>query len=371
MRLGGYAANFVALVAVAGAVTAIAGCDAAEGGTEPKRGVVAVVLPGGENPSGALQDVTGAVRDTLSGLRIDGWTLDVSVRDSATVSSDELADDDVVAVIGGYSADAVRRLAPELAGASVLFVSPFDHERAHTRGADPMTSVRPYGTYYTTALDEDDPLEFLASYAIQGMDLESFALFDVGGTESVSERRDFSRYVREIGADVAVSRRAGDDVPNAVESALDEAVDAMFVAGEPAAAAALVNEARSAGLDVPLMVSPSLVEGDFLADVGTVGEAVSVQEPASHDRPSGSTNEASGPYTAAARDAAKAVRIVLERCLPSASSARDSRVGCAGEMREVAFEGATGDVAFNEYGERLDNAAKIVVAADGEWAAPE
>jgi ABC-type branched-subunit amino acid transport system substrate-binding protein len=344
------------------------GSSADEGGV--RTAVVAVVIPGGDDASASLLDVAAAVRDALGDVRVPGWTIEVATFDSNTLEVDELVEDDVVAAVGGLSSDVVRQLAPELADASILFVSPHEYDRVHTRGADPMTSVRPYLTYYTTAPEAADPLKLLANYATTGLGLESFAVVDAGQEKATQERREFTQYVRRNDADVPVSSRIADDqAVDVIGDAAEEGVDAIFAAGEPSIAAVFVSEARGAGLEVPLLVAPDLAEGDFVSAAdGTAEDAISVRPATLRIDPGAAAPGGQpGPLAAASHDAGTAVGIVLERCLPAASSARDSREGCAGEMPEVAFDGVTGEVAFNGFGERLGGAAEIIAVVDGTW----
>lgn len=371
MRLGGRATAVLASGVVA---VAAAGCEATADDPGFRAGVIAVVVPGGEDATTAVAQISEAVRNSVKDVQIPGWSLEVVTMDAETVEPSQLIDGDVVAVVGGISDSAVRRLAPDLSDASILFVSPYDDDRVHTRGADPTTSVRPYSTYYTTAVDGTQPLALLAYYATLGLGLESVAAVDAGGA-GANERSSFARFVRRNDADVPVSRSAGgaggeDGVDRAIEQAVDQDVGGLFVSGETGAAASLVNQARSAGLDGPVLLSPALATEDFLAEAGANAEgAVSVHLPTLQIDESASVPGISspGPFAGTSFDAGTAIGIVLERCLPSASSAHESRVGCAGEMREVAFDGVTGDVAFNDFGERLGSAAEIVVVTDGGW----
>ncbi len=142
LRLTAAAALGVVL-AGCGTVGDMLGSDA-EGGLHTAKIVVLVPAEGKQADAGAA--VLAAVRLAVSdaGLTIPGWTVEVAGVDggadagtAAEVAAELASDEDMAAVVGGLSAQVVRAVQPVLAGASILFVSPADVAREHTRGADP------------------------------------------------------------------------------------------------------------------------------------------------------------------------------------------------------------------------------------------
>lgn len=357
MRLGGIAITLTGVLAL-GACSAMAADD------EPLTATVAVAVPGGKNATGTNADVVEAVEAAFTSVAPDvddTWQINVQpVTDSQVPDADDL-----VAVIGGLREASILKLAPALTASSVLFVSPADGDRLHTRGADPMKPVRPYESYFTVAVEDADPLEVLADYGVHGRGLTEFAAIDSGDPQPIS---DFKRAANALNADVPVS---GAKLPANDLRKDDERVDGVFVSGD-AHAAADVAEAAS-DFDLPILVDPD-VDLEAFIDAGgqSVNGAVSVTPSKLTDHTNAQPTATNGlpdtsPLGAAAYDAAVAVATTLGRCLPPADSALDAREGCLGEMREVVFAGSTGEISFNKFGERVGAFAEVVVARDGKW----
>lgn len=366
MRNGGGAPAFGVICALV-----LGGCSAIAQEDEPQSATVAVVIPGGENAPSSLGAVPDAVAAAFGDVEISGWTIDVVTLDADSLQTDDPVMDDVVAIVGGMSNDAIRRIAPAADDRSILFVSPYDDDPAHTRGADPLAPVRPFETYYTMSTGDDAPLVVLANYAVAGLQIESFAAFEVGA----GDRSAFVHYAKRAGAKVPVSQSLGSSAKprKAITAALAEDVQGIYVSGSRAAAADLVQQIRGAGFTGSVVVSPELATDEFLDDAGAAADdVVSVAAPTLVIDTSISAPglDNSGPFGATAYDAGVAVATVLMRCLPSASSASSAREGCAGEMSEVVFDGVTGDVAFNEFGERMGVIPEVILVEDGRWAPP-
>lgn len=387
------AARRLALVGVVAlSVGPLAGCGIVEDalGEEdagPQIATVALLVPGGASGAGVADGVVAAAQLAIEETTgdISGWTVRTEVvtegADAAetTQAVEQLVDDDAVAVIGGLSTPTVRTAQPLLDDESVVFVSPADIEAEHTRGADPVAPVRPYRTYYRTAVSGEVPLVTLATYAVTGLGDASIAVIDCGDAPTAEQ---FAAAARAAGATVTMAGGVGpgsDKVPQRVAAAVAAKADAVFVAGGPTRAAMVADELRRVAPDVVLLASAKLAEGNFIDRAGdAAANAVSV-EPAALTATIGAGPDdlaakldaagaaAPGSFGAAAYDAGLAVGRMLAACLPAAGSPSGARAGCAAEMAEVSFDGVTGEVAFDQFGERDGGTNEIVVAKDGRW----
>ncbi|MBB5789654.1 ABC transporter substrate-binding protein [Jiangella mangrovi] len=322
-----------------------------------------------------LAAVRAAVEETAGD--VGGWTVEVVAVDegekgeAAADAVTELVDGDAVAVIGGLTTPGVRAAQPVLDDEDVLFVSPADVVPEHTLGADPTAPLRPYRSYFRTAVGEEPPAAALARYAVSGLGAEAVAVVDGGDP---AEARAFSAAVDDAGGTVVAS---GADAATVVAKAETEGATAVFVAGDHEGAATVDRQLRASGLEATLLGATAL-SGD--PDDGGDDEdrprdgAVRAQ-PAQLDATAGvrsgrlaeDIGAALGEFGAAAYDAGTAVGTVLARCLPPASSASSARRGCLGEMSQLDFAGATGEVAFDEFGDRSGGSVRFSVLRDGAW----
>lgn len=347
-----------ALLTSCGMVSALGDEDAGA-----QTATVAVLVPEsgaasaeGEAVLAAVERAIGETADDIGGWTVDVVAVDDGAGDSATAVevATELVDGDTIAVIGGLSTATVRAVQPVFDDESVLFVSPADVDPTHTRGADPSAPLRPYRSYFRTAVGGETPAAALGRYAVTGLGADAVAVVDGGDPGEV---RAFSTAVDDAGGRVVASGSA-QRVADVVRTAKDEGATAVYVAGPAEVGVAVADEVRRAGLDAELLGTSAVRGDEFVQAAGTAGE--------------GAVTVASGELEPndpadAAHDAGTAIGTVLTRCLPPASSASSARRGCVGEMAQLDFAGRTGDVTFDEFGDRVGGVPELSVLRNGQW----
>ena len=361
LRLTAAAALGVVL-AGCGTVGDMLGSDA-EGGLHTAR--IAVLVPAEGKQADAGAAVLAAVRLAVSdaGRTIPGWTVEVAGVDggadagtAAEVAAELASDEDMAAVVGGLSAQVVRAVQPVLAGASILFVSPADVAREHTRGADPA-----------------------ADYAVVGLGASRVAVVDGGaGKEADRFRADAGRLGAEVVAFGAAGRE-GTGIDAVIAAAVSEKAEVVYVAGDAAVAALVAKKLAGTGLPAHLVGGVNLRSEDFMAAAGTAADgAVAVVGPSLGGTPGRAVDDlaarlaqqgidAPGPFAATAYDAGTALARALVECLPLEDSAAQARAGCVGTMDHVSFAGVTGEVTFDRYGDRSGALPAVYKVRDGAW----
>ncbi len=362
MRLGTAAAAASTLV--------IAGCGAVgnlindgDDSAQPRPAKVVILVPQHGQLAGSGDAVTDAVTAVLDGLSVPRWSIEVERRDdggqgaAATAAAEDVAaDNDVIAVIGGLSAGAVRAAQPVLDRAGIPFISPGDVAPEHTRGPDPAAPQRPYETYFRVAVPGGDPMAHAAEYAITGLGATTVTAIHDG---RLDEAAAFARHARQLGASV-VPVDVEADIAGRVEAAGEAGVSAIYVGGDAEFAAGVVRAVRRARLDAVVVGGDELRTDGFLRAAGAAASGtVSVAAP---------TLSPSTDIHAAAHDAAAAVAGALERCLPPVHDrASAARRGCISEVGGTSLEGMTGTLSFDAFGERPGSLPEAFVVADGAW----
>ena len=74
-------------------------------------------------------------------------------------------------------------------------------------------------------------------------------------------------------------------------------------------------------------------------------------------------------YGAYSFDAANAIIQALKVSLASATDAKSAREATIKAMASVSFDGATGKVAFDEFGDSVSRVLTVYAVTDGAWAA--
>jgi ABC-type branched-subunit amino acid transport system substrate-binding protein len=381
-------------VAAAAVPAVVAGCGTVgdlvgtEADAAPRTAKIVVLVPAQGKQADAGAGVLGAVRLAVADaqLSIPDWSVEVVEVDDtgdperAAEVADEIADDEqVAAVVGGLSAQVVRAVQPVLAQASVPFVSPADVAPEHTRGADPASPLRPYASYFRTALPEGDAVAVAADYAVVGLGASRVAVVD-GGTGEEADR--FRAEVERRGAEIVAfgaAERDGAGIDAVMAAAVSHEAGVVYVAGEAEVSALVARRLAGTGLPATLVGGPNLRSEEFMTAAGTAADgAVAVVGPGvvdSRGQPGGDLVaglagqgiDAPGPFAATAFDAGTAVAQALARCLPAEETAAQARAGCVDEMDQVSFRGVTGEVTFDRYGDRTGAVPAVFEVREGAW----
>ena len=250
--------------------------------------------------------------------------------DARAASEALIENPEVVAVVGGLSGTSVRTIQPILGEASILFVSPADVAPEHTRGADPAAPLRPYVSYFRTAVAAEDVIDTAANYAVDGLDAQKVVIIDGGASYMPLDSP--PRY-RRLGADVVATTPPNADwerIQHVVESADAAKVDVIYTTGDAEVAAQVARTLAGTGLEATLVGGVDLRSEDFVTAAGTAADgAVAVVDPQRVETSTGGRRlvarlgdhgvDAPGSY--ARRPMTPALAAALRRCLPGEETA--------------------------------------------------
>lgn len=373
MRFRGIAAAAACLAALPSCSNLgdIIGDNTTEG---PRVATVVVLVPDHGPQAAGGAGVAAAVEMALADVEPSGWVVEIEqmsdggTRTAATDVARRIADDrDVIAVIGGLSDDVVRAVQPILDRSGIPFISPADGAPEHTRGPDPSAPQRPYQTYFRTAVMWEEPEALAARYAVHGLGAEDVAVVQ---RARVSEAARVAQQLRGLGARVEATEPG--DVASSLRAARTVDADVVYVAGDAEFAAAVTSEVVRSGLGAWVIGGADLLDDRFLAAAGATANRSIAIVPADLAPTAGSAvpglNDA-GPFAAAAYDAGAALAATLDQCLPPLrdGEASAARKGCLAELGAVSVDGLTGEVVFDNYGDRPGAWPKAHVVVDGEW----
>jgi branched-chain amino acid transport system substrate-binding protein len=340
--------------------------------------------------AGIKNSVDLAIKQANEKKTIPGWTLELDAQDdeakpdSGKNAATKLAgEDEVIAVVGTLNSSVSQSVQPVLSGSQITQVSPANTNPTLTQGADLAAPKRPYPGYFRTCTNDTVQGSFAAKYLLdqgikkvatihdkkaygQGLVASFTDAFKSGGGEIVDaetinpEDKDFSAVIGKVkGANP----------------------DAVYYGGEYPQAGPLSQQAKSAGLTVPLMggdgiFDPAYIElagktseGDLATSVGAPAESLDTAKQFISDYKAAGYKEPYAAYGAYSYDAANAIINALKTSLASASDAKSARQATIDAMSKVSFDGATGKVAFDQYG---DTTTKVVTAYKvdgGKWVA--
>lgn len=387
------------LVGVALAVSslAFAGCGTRtdtgnSGGSGTKVATIGVIAPLSGDLSalglGIKNSVDLAIQQANKNGTIPGWTLKLDAQDDQATpdvgknAATKLASDDtVVGVVGTLNSSVAQSVIPVLNAANIVQVSPANTNPTLTQGTDTANPSRPYPNYFRTCTTDSVQGPFAAQYLLgagikkvatihdkkaygQGL-VEAFtkAFTDGGGTITDKETinpddKDFSAVISKV-------------KPTSPE--------AVYYGGEYPQAGPLSKQLAGAGLNVPLMGGDGIYDGNFIklggrdADLATsVGAPVDTLESAKafvEAYKAAGFAEPYAAYGAYSFDAANAIINALKVSLASASDAKSARQATITAIADVSFDGATGKVAFDKFGDSVSRVLTVYKVDGGAWKA--
>lgn len=384
-------------VMLAVASLAFAGCgtrtDAGTGGgSGTKVATIGVIAPLSGDLSalglGIRNSVDLAIQQANKNGTIPGWTLKLDAQDDQATpdvgknAATKLASEDtVVGVVGTLNSSVAQSVIPVLNAANIVQVSPANTNPTLTQGTDPANPTRPYPNYFRTCTTDSVQGPFAAQYLLgagikkvatihdkkaygQGL-VEAFtkAFKDGGGTITDAETinpddKDFSAVITKVKA---------------------TSPDAVYYGGEYPQAGPLSKQAAAAGLNVPVMggdgiYDPKFIElggrdGDLATSVGAPVDTLESAKAFVEAYKAAGFSEPYAAYGAYSYDAANAIINALKVSLASASDAKSARQATITAMADVSFDGATGKVAFDKFGDSVSRVLTVYKVDGGAWKA--
>ena len=340
---------------------------------------------------GIRNSVDLAVKQANAAGTIPGWTLEISPEDdeakpdSGRNAATKLAGDaDVVGVVGPLNSSVGQTVAPVLSSAGIVEVSPANTNPTLTRGSEPADAPkRVYPTYFRTCTTDLIQGPYAAQYLF-GTGVKNVATIHDKKAYGQGLVAAFTEAFIKLGGTVVAAATINPDDKDynaAITLVKQKSPKAVYYGGEYPQAGPLSAQMKAAGLKVPLMggdgiFDPAYIkgagdaaEGDLATSVGAPPETLDSAKKFISDYAAGGYTDPYGAYGAYAFDAANAVINALKTSLASASDAKSSLEGTVTAMSSVSFDGATGKVGFDEYGDSLSKTLTVYEVKSGEWAA--
>ena len=337
---------------------------------------------------GILHSVELAVQEANAANAVPGWTLKVVALDDSSdpekgkaAAATMIADESVVGIVGPYNSGVSAAMLPALSAANLTLVSPSNTLTSLTLGDDLSNPKRQYTNYFRMVGADDKQGVFLAEQALEA-GYKSVAV--VSETKAVSKgladifvaaftAKGGTVSVREVVADGAT------DFSGFIGKAAAAKPDAVFFGGEYPVAATLRKQALAAGLAVPVMGGDGIKDDALIAQAGKDAEGVlasSVGVPVEQMTTAATFEaaytaagfaDASSAYGPYAYDAANAIIRALPAVLNGQAKPIDARSLLLKALTTVSFDGASGKVAFDQYGDTLYPVFTLYVVKGGVW----
>ncbi len=386
-------------VALVAASLAFTGCgsrtEATTGGSAgaTKIAKIGVIAPLSGDLSalglGIRNSVDLAIRQANESKAIPGWTLELAAEDDEAKpdtgknAATKLASDDaVVGVVGTLNSSVAQSVIPVLDSAKIVQVSPANTNPALTKGADYLTApARPNANYFRTCTTDAVQGPFAAQYLLGEKIMKVATIHDKKsyGQGLVTE---FSKAFTAGGGTVVAAETINPDDKNfsaVISKVKGAAPEAVYYGGEYPQAGPLSKQMKAAGLNVPLMGGDGIYSGEYIklggsdgdlaTSVGAPVETLDSAKPFLEGYKAAGFSEGYEAYGGYSYDAANAIIAALKVSLASATDAKSARQATIDAISKVSFDGATGKVGFDEFGDSVSRTLTVYAVTSGAWAA--
>lgn len=342
--------------------------------------------------TGIKNSVDLAVRQANQQNKVPGWRIELAAEDDAAKpdvgaqAAAKLASDAaVVGVVGTYNSSVAQQVAPVLQRSNVVEISPANTNDTLTRGQNfKTTPTRPYPNYFRTATLDSLQGGFAADYAYKTLNAKNVAIIHDKKTYGQGLADSFrSQFEKEGGKIVTTETiNPGDKDFSAVLTKIKPLnPDLIFYGGEYPEASLISSQWKGAqGMKSPLMGGDGIVDptygktagaaanGDYGTSVGAPPEQLDSAKQFIADYKAAGYKDAYTAYGALAYDAANAIISTLPTALAGVSSVDDAvRRKVVDAVGKVNFKGASGTVAFDNFGDTVTKTLTMYKVDNGEF----
>ncbi|MFC9245354.1 branched-chain amino acid ABC transporter substrate-binding protein [Streptomyces sp. NPDC057136] len=295
-----------------------------------------------------------------------------------------IGDKTVLGVVGPLNSGVSQSMQKPLNDASLTQVSPANTGTELTQGNDWKAGdkKRPYKTYFRTATTDAIQGAFAANYLFKTAKIKDVYLIDDQKPYGAGLAASFKATFTELGGKIVGTDHINPDdrdFNSVVTKVKGSKAKAVYYGGEYPAGAPLSQQLKDS-VKIPLMGGDGMYSADFITlnkksqgDIATsVGKPVEELESAkkfiadyktagykdAYEAYGGSTYDA----TWAIIEAIKAVVAENDGKLPE-----DSRAKVLAAMSKVQFEGVTGPVSFDEFGDTTNTMMTAYQVDGGKW----
>jgi branched-chain amino acid transport system substrate-binding protein len=343
---------------------------------------------------GIQHSVELAVKQANDSNAIPGWKLEVVPKDDEAKpdpgknAATALAGDaDVIGVVGTLNTSVSQQVQPVLASAKIVQVSPANTGPGLTQGANWQTDPkRPYPTYFRTCTTDAVQGPFAARYLYETAKITKVATIHDKKAYGQGLVGTFTEEFKKLGGQVVAAQTINPDDSNyqaVISSIKPSGPQAIYYGGEYPQAGPLSQQMKAAGLNVPLMGGDGIYDPKYITLAGktsdndlatSVGAPVDTLDSAKKFVADYNAQGYKDPYAAYGGysfDAANSIINALKTSLKDASDAESARQATVDAMSKVSFDGVTGKVAFDQYGDTTSKVLTVYKVAGGKWATVE
>ncbi|MER5872559.1 branched-chain amino acid ABC transporter substrate-binding protein [Streptomyces sp. NPDC058611] len=346
---------------------------------------------------GIRNSVDLAVRQANEKKYVKGVTFKIeALDDQAQASSGQqnatklTANKDVLGVVGPLNSSVSESMQKVFDDAKLVQISPANTSPSLSQGPKWATGekVRTYKSYFRTATTDAIQGPFAAQYLFNKAGKKKVFIIDDKKTYGAGLAGTFKGEFTKLGGAVAGEGHIdpeSKDFSAIVTQVKSSGADVVYYGGEYPAAGPLSKQIKASGTNIPLVGGDGIYDKKFveLAGEGAVGDlSTSVGAPV-ESLPSAKEfvanyekagfKEPFAAYGGYSYDSAWAIIEGIKAVVDGNGGKlpTDARAKVLGAVQSVSFEGVTGKVSFDEFGDATNKQLTVYKVEGGDWKSVE
>lgn len=390
VRVGGVL--LAASLALAACGSRSAGTSSDNSGSATKTVKIGIIAPLTGDLSalgkGIQHSVELAVKEANAKNAIPGWTIvadpvdDQANPDVGKNAATSLANDDaVIGVVGDLNSSVSQVTQPVFSSANIVQVSPANTGPSLTIGPDPANPTRQYPTYFRTCTTDAVQGPFAAQYLYQ-QGITKVATINDKKTYGQGLVAAFETEFKKEGGTITTHQTINPDESNysaVISKVAPTNPQAVYYGGEYPQAGPLSQQMKAAGLNVPLMggdgifdpkyiqLAGSTANGDLATSVGAPTDSTPAGQQFLKDYAAANYPDPAAAYGGYSFDAANAIIEAAKTALANATDVKSARQAEVTAMSSVSFDGVTGHVSFDKFGDATAKVLTVYKVDAGAW----
>ncbi|KOV23762.1 branched-chain amino acid ABC transporter substrate-binding protein [Streptomyces sp. XY152] len=296
-----------------------------------------------------------------------------------------VANKDVLGVVGPLNSSVGEAMQQVFDQAKLVEVSPANTNPALTQGVDWQTKqVRPYKSYFRTATTDAVQGPFAAQYVYNDAKKKKVFVIDDKKTYGAGLAATFTDEFKKLGGKVVGTEHINPDSKDfsAVATKVkNSGADVVYYGGEYPQAGPLSKQIKEAGAKIPLVggdgikddtfikLAGSAANGDLATSVGSPVEELPSAKKFVADYKAGGYKEDYAAYGGYSYDSAWAIIEAVKQVVEDNDGKLpdDARSKVVDAMQNVSFDGVTGKVSFDEFGDATNKQLTVYAVENGAF----
>ncbi|GAA2727613.1 branched-chain amino acid ABC transporter substrate-binding protein [Streptomyces nogalater] len=326
-------------------------------------------------------------RNLVEGVTFEMEALDDQAQPSAGQqnASRFVSEKEVLGVVGPLNSSVAESMQKVLDDAGLVQVSPANTGPSLTQGPKWQTEkVRQYKAYFRTATTDAIQGPFAARYLFGTAKKKKVFVIDDKKTYGSGLAATFTAEFKKLGGEVVGTEHINPDAKDfsAVATKVkNSGAEVVYYGGEYPQAGPLGKQIKAAGAKIPLVGGDGVKDdtymklagpestGDLTTSVGAPVEDLPSAERFVAGYKAAGYRDGYSAYGAYAYDSAQAIIEAVKKVVEAHGGTlpADARAKVTAAMQNVSFDGVTGKVSFDRYGDATNKQLTVYAVKNGAW----